>query len=96
MEGEGTFNLVWWYGAYGGKLTHAELSDAQRRAHTLAWGAAIPVLAILTAIAFISPQVAVAGFIAVIVAYVLPLAALVARTLGRTTRLGGGSGGVSG
>jgi uncharacterized membrane protein len=74
-----TFNLVWWYGAYGAKLTHPELSDAQRRAHTLAWGAAIPVLAILTAVAFISPQAAVAGFIAVIVAYVLPLAALVAR-----------------
>ena len=74
-----TFNLVWWYGAYGAKLTHAELSGAQRRAHTIAWGAAIPVLAILTAIAFISPQVSVAGFIAVIVAYVLPLAALVAR-----------------
>jgi len=83
-----TFNLVWWYGAYGAKLTHAELSDAQRRAHTLAWGAAIPVLAILTAIAFISPQVSVAGFIAVIVAYVLPLAALVARIAPRSAPSG--------
>jgi len=79
-----TFNLVWWYGAYGAKLTHAELSDAQRRAHTVAWAAAIPILAILTAVAFISPQVAVAGFIAVIVAYVLPLAALVARVAHRS------------
>jgi uncharacterized membrane protein len=74
-----TFNLVWWYGAYGAKLTHAELSDVERRAHTIAWAAAIPVLAVLTGIAFISPQVAVAGYLAVIVAYILPLAALVAR-----------------
>jgi hypothetical protein len=41
-------------------------------------------LAILTAVAFISPQIAVAGFIAVIVAYVLPLAALVARVAHRS------------
>ena len=74
-----TFNLVWWYGAYGARLTHTELSDSQRRAHTIAWAAAIPVLAMLTAIAFVSPQVAVAGYLAVIVAYILPLAALVAR-----------------
>jgi uncharacterized membrane protein len=74
-----TFNLVWWYGAYGAKLTHTELSGAERRAHTIAWAAAIPVLAMLTGIAFVSPQVAVAGYLAVIVAYILPLAALVAR-----------------
>ena len=83
-----TFNLVWWYGAYGAKLTHAELPDAQRRAHTIAWAAAIPILAILTAIAFISPQVAVVGYIAVIVAYVLPLAALVARIARRSAPSG--------
>jgi uncharacterized membrane protein len=74
-----SFNLVWWYGAYGAKLTHSELSDVERRAHTIAWAAAIPVLAMLTGIAFISPQVAVAGYLAVIVAYILPLAALVGR-----------------
>ncbi len=37
-------------------------------------------MAILTRIAFISPAVAVAGFVAMIIAYVLPLAALIART----------------
>jgi len=74
------FNLVWWYGAYGAKLTHAELSSSQRRAHTIAWSVSIPIMAILTAIAFISPAVAVAGFVAVIIAYVLPLAALIVRT----------------
>jgi uncharacterized membrane protein len=74
------FNLVWWYGAYGGKLTHEELSPSQRRAHTIAWSVSIPITAILTAIAFINPAVAVGGFVAVIIAYVLPLAALIART----------------
>jgi transmembrane protein TMEM174 (potassium channel) len=43
-------SISWWYGAYGAKLTHAELSDAQRRAHTVAWAVAIPVLAVLTGI----------------------------------------------
>lgn len=83
-----TFNLVWWYGAYGAKLTHPELSRSERRAHTIAWAAAIPVLAILTAVAFMSPAVAVAGFLAVIVAYVLPLAALI---LGVGRRIGAAS-----
>ena len=73
------FNLVWWYGAYSAKLTHPELTAAQRRAHTIAWGAGIPVMGLLTAIAFVNPGVAVAGFVAVIVAYVLPLARIIAR-----------------
>ena len=56
------------------------INVAADNGHTIAWPGSIPIMAILTAIAFISPAVAVAGFVAVIIAYVLPLAALIART----------------
>lgn len=72
------FNIVWWYGAYVGRLTHAGHTRHQLRAHTIAWAPSIPVAAVLTAIAFISPALAVAGFVAMIVAYVLPIATFVA------------------
>jgi uncharacterized membrane protein len=74
------FNVIWWYGAYVAKLTHGDFSATARVAHTIAWSSSIPVLAILTTIGFVSPAIAVGGFVAVIVAYVLPLAAVIART----------------
>lgn len=71
------FNIVWWYGAYIAKLTVPELSDSERRAHTLAWLPGPAVIAVLTAVAFLSPTAAVAGFVAVVLLYVLPLPRLI-------------------
>jgi uncharacterized membrane protein len=75
------YNLVWWYGAYVGTLTSPLLSPQKRRAHTLAWAPAPLVVGALTAVAFASPFLAVAGFMAVVFLYVLPVPRLVARAL---------------
>lgn len=71
------FNLLWWYGAYVAKLTAPSLSANERRAHTLAWGPAPLVIAALTAVAFASPPLAVAGYLLTIILYILPLPSLV-------------------
>ncbi len=68
--------LLWWYGAYAAKLT--ELSAHERRALTIAWAPAPLVVALLTAVAFVSPTLAVAGYLAVVLVYVLPVPRLVA------------------
>jgi uncharacterized membrane protein len=65
--------LLWWYGAYAAKLTSPELSAGQRRALTIAWGPAPLVLAALTAVAFVSPPLAVAGYVALVLVYMLPV-----------------------
>jgi uncharacterized membrane protein len=85
------FIALWWYGAYAARLTVPALSAAKRRAHTIAWGPAPLVVAILTLLAFASPQLAVAGFVAVVVLYVLPVPRLVAR--GKRRRATSGDGG---
>ena len=72
------YNLLWWYGAYAAKLTSPALSARERRAHTIAWGPAPFVVAILTAIAFASPPLAVAGYVMAVFAYILPVPRLVA------------------
>lgn len=71
------YNLLWWYGAYVAKLTTA-LSARQRRAHTLAWGPAPLIVAALTAVAFYHPTRAVAGYVAGVLLYVLPVPSLLA------------------
>ena len=71
------FILLWWYGAYVAKLTVPALTTVKRRAHTVTWAPAPFVVALLTLIAFASPLLAVAGFLAIIFVYVLPLARLV-------------------
>ena len=71
------YNLLWWYGAYAGKLTSPGLSARERRAHTIAWGPAPFVVAALTAVAFASPLLAVAGYVATIFVYILPVPRLV-------------------
>jgi hypothetical protein len=58
------------------KLT--EISAQQRRALTIAWAPAPLVVALLTAVAFVSPTVAVAGYVAIVLVYVLPVPRLVA------------------
>jgi uncharacterized membrane protein len=78
--GAAIFNVVWWYGAYVAKLTSPALTTAERRAHTVAWVPAPIIIGVLTLIAFVSPVLAVTGFVAIIVLYVLPTPALVART----------------
>ena len=72
------FVLLWWYGAYAAKLTTAEVTAHHRRALTIAWGPAPLVVGLLTAVAFLSPPVAVAGYLAVVLVYVLPVPRLVA------------------
>ena len=72
------YNLLWWYGAYAAKLTSPALSARERRAHTIAWGPAPLVVAALTAVAFASPPLAVAGYVAMVFVYILPVPRLVA------------------
>jgi uncharacterized membrane protein len=84
-----SYILLWWYGAYAAKLTSPELSASQRRAHTIAWGPAPLVVAALTAVAFVNPTLAVAGFVATVFVYVLPVPRLVA--LGKRRRRHGQS-----
>jgi len=72
------FNMVWWYGAYAGKLTSPGLTAGERRAHTIAWSIAPLAVVTLTAIAFVNPMLAVAGYVAIVVFYVLPVPGLVA------------------
>lgn len=71
------YNLVWWYGAYIAKLTSPSLTVGERRAHTLAWGPAPFVTAALMAVAFVSPSLAVVGYVIVIFVYILPVPRLV-------------------
>jgi uncharacterized membrane protein len=73
-----TYLVLWWYGAYVAKLTSPALTSRMRRAHTLAWAPAPFVVGVLTLIAFASPAVAVAGYVLVILVYVLPVPRLVA------------------
>ena len=70
------YSLVWWYGAYVAKLTR--LTDQERRAHSKAWFPAPILTGALTAVAFLSPSLAVAGFVAVVFLYVLPVPRLIA------------------
>jgi len=72
------YNLLWWYAAYAAKLTSPALTARERRAHTLAWGPAPLVVAALTVVAFASPPVAVAGYVATVFVYILPVPRLVA------------------
>src|SRR6266446_3844655 len=72
------YNLLWWYAAYAAKLTSPALSARERRALTLAWGPAPLVVAALTAVAFASPPLAVAGYVATVFVYILPVPRLVA------------------
>jgi uncharacterized membrane protein len=80
------FNAVWWYGAYAAKLTSPALTVHERRAHTLAWGPAPLVVAALTAVAFANPPLAVAGYLATVFAYVLPVPAVIALAQRRRAR----------
>ena len=79
MIGGLAFNIIWWYGAYIAKLTFPTLTANDRRAHTTAWGLAPLVVAALTALAFVNPKMAVAGYIATVALYVLPVPGMVAR-----------------
>jgi uncharacterized membrane protein len=72
------YNLLWWYGAYAAKLTSPALSARERRAHSIAWGPAPIAVAALTFVAFVSPRLAVAGYVATVFVYVLPVPSLVA------------------
>ncbi len=59
------FNLLWWYGANAANLTLPALTAHKRRAHTIAWGPAPFVAAILTAVAFASPLLAAVAPLAI-------------------------------
>jgi len=72
------FNVLWWYGAYVARLTSPEMSERERHAHTLAWAPAPFVVAACTAVAFVNPSLAVAGYLAIVGIYLLPTPALMA------------------
>jgi uncharacterized membrane protein len=72
------FNVLWWYGAYAARLTSPEMSERERHAHTMAWAPAPFVVAACTAVAFVNPSLAVAGYLAIVGIYLLPTPALMA------------------
>ena len=71
------FNVLWWYGAYLGKLTGPSLTGRERRAHTIAWAPAPFVIAALTAMALVNPALAIVGYVAAVAVYILPVPGLV-------------------
>jgi uncharacterized membrane protein len=73
------FNVLWWHAAYWGKLTSPRLTTAGRRATTIAWAPAPLFIAGVAALGFLDPRIAFAGFLAVGIAYVLPMHRIVAR-----------------
>jgi len=73
------FNMIWWYGAYVGKLTLPTLTANDRHAHTTAWCLAPLSVAALTVVAFVNPTMAVAGYILIVLLYVLPLPGVMAK-----------------
>src|SRR4029077_21124806 len=79
MIGGLAFNIIWWSGAYIAKLTFPTLTANDRHAHTTAWCFAPLVVTALTALAFVNPKMAVAGYIVTVVLYVLPVPGIVAR-----------------
>lgn len=84
------YNLLWWYGAYIAKLTSPAITADQRRAHTLAWAPAPMMAAILTLFAFFNPALAVAGFVAIVALYILPIPRLLFLKKQRHARSGHG------
>ncbi len=72
------YNVMWWYGAYVGRLTHPAMTALERRAHTLAWAPAPLLTGALALLALASPATSVAGYLAVILLYVLPMPRLMA------------------
>lgn len=71
------FNVLWWYGVYGARLTREGMTSRERRAHTIAWAPAPLVVAAFTGLAFLNPNVAVVGLLSVVVIYMLPVPALI-------------------
>src|SRR5258708_6789768 len=72
------FNVLWWYGAYAARLTSPAMSERERHAYTMAWAPAPFVVAACTAVAFVNPSLAVAGYLAIVGIYLLPTPALMA------------------
>jgi uncharacterized membrane protein len=72
------YNVMWWYAAYGARLTYPTMSPLEVRAHTLAWAPAPLLTGALTLLALASPAASVAGYLAVILLYVLPMPRLMA------------------
>jgi hypothetical protein len=64
------------------------MSERERHAHTMAWAPAPFVVAACTAVAFVNPSLAVAGYLAIVGIYLLPTPALVSllkRRLGKVS-----------
>ena len=83
-------NVLWWYGAYRGRLTTADLTPRERRTLTVSWAAGPLLYGLCLALAFVDPRLSIAGFALIAILYLLPtprLLALAQRTR-RTRREG--------
>jgi uncharacterized membrane protein len=85
--GGSIFCLIWWYAAYRANLT--DLDPAERRAYTAAYAPAPFLVAVITAIAFLSPWAAVTGFAFLNFIYILPMPRLMALKHERIRQLRG-------
>ena len=65
-------NLLWWYGAYWGRLTAAEFTANQQRMLTRRWSGGPILYGASLALASIDPRLSVAGYGLIAVLYVLP------------------------
>jgi uncharacterized membrane protein len=65
-------NLLWWYGAYWGRLAAAEFTEQQRRQLTRRWLGGPMLYGVCLALAFIDPRISIAGYVLIAIVYLLP------------------------
>ena len=65
-------NLLWWYGAYWGRLASAEFTEQQRRMLTLSWLGGPVLYGVSLALALVDPRLSVAGYVLIAIVYLLP------------------------
>ncbi|HEY0493024.1 MAG TPA: TMEM175 family protein, partial [Candidatus Dormibacteraeota bacterium] len=65
-------NLLWWYGAYRGRLTSPDLTEHGRRALALTWMAGPVFYGVSVGLAWVDPRLSLAGFVVLGIIYLLP------------------------
>jgi uncharacterized membrane protein len=71
-------NVLWWYGAYWGRVTRTDLTARERRTLSLTWAAGPLFYGLCLALAIVDPRLSVAGFALIAIFFLLPTPQLLA------------------